>query len=1169
METAPLKSFATWARTELITQVSARIAAVLAPASPERTENPRAIRALETDIVKAGGDAKGKDAVADKVAYTWFNRIIALRFMDANGYTNAGVVSPVAGQTVGQPEVLADAKRGTFDPDVVNAKIAKDVTGLLDGTRSSTDPQGEAYTLLLAEYSRFWNKSMPFMFEREGDYTELLIPSNLLADESVLTRAVTTMTSAVCKDVEVIGWLYQFYISERKDEVFAAFQKKQRASAADIPAATQLFTPHWIVRYLVENSVGRLWMLNHPESRLVDQMDYYIAPVDEETDFLKLTGPEELTVIDPACGSGHMLTYAFDLLFSIYEEEGYSPSEIPSLILVHNLYGVEIDPRAGALAAFALTMKARARQRAFLAKGINPNICVIEAISFDHDQLDFLVSPDGNRSDEEAFWNSFTEADTLGSLVQPGTLCTPVLKANLDALGEDLITSDAIRRATRVIDQARYLSQRYCVVVANPPYMGSANMSSGLEDFIRDNLSDAKADLFAAFIDRAVTLAVRGGLVAMIAKQNWLFRPTFAALRSKILSSHQLEQVAHFGAAAFDSLSGEVASTAAFVLTLSGRSERTCWFARLTNGENEAAKDAALCAAIHNDKGVYWRKVSEFLKIPGAPVCYWISDAGLKALSNGPYLGDVLHPRQGLVTGDNARYLRLWWEVSRGSSNRESHSRDEALESGKRWYPYNKGGGSRRWYGHDEYLVDWYRDGNEIQTTLHPSGARVRATNFNLDFIFKEAVSWSDITTRGLALRYSPPGFLFDATGLCAFPRGDRSAIYLALAFVNSTFGSEFADLLNPTHHFKPGDFARLPLPDLKSLAIQDEVERAIDIARDDWQTEETAPGFAALVPALANGRVSEWVSSYRDIGETWTNELWKIEQSLQDQVAAALGNTDGHAGKVDRRSVTLRGNAQYMYGSSANYEADARRGVVENLVSYSIGCIFGRYGLDKSGLILADQASTIEDYLTKVPRPSLTPDVDNVIPVVDGDWFEDDIVARFREFLRAAFGVDHFEENLRFIEESLGVKSLRDYFITRGGKSKFYEDHVKRYKKRPIYWMFSSPKGSFNALIYMHRYTPSTVSTVLNEYLREYEAKLEASLHNLEREANSDSTPRQQAAAAKEAERLRKILVELSEYEHEVMYPLASEQIAIDLDDGVKSNYPKFGSALKKIQGL
>lgn len=440
METAPLKSFATWARTALIREVTARVAVVLAPASPERVEQRTAVEALEKAVGAAGGGDKGKAAVADRVAYTWFNRIIALRFMDANGYTGIGVVSSQAGVETGQPEILAEAKRGNIDAAVVGTKTRETVKALLNGTRRSDDAQGEAYALLLADYCRFWNHTMPFMFEREGDFTELLIPANLLADDSVPSRAAKVLTTEVCQDVEVIGWLYQFYISERKDEVFAGFKKNKKAGADEIPAATQLFTPHWIVRYLVENSLGRLWMLNHPESRLVDQMDYYIAPGDEETDFLKISKPEELKVIDPACGSGHMLTYAFDLLYAIYEEEGYAPSEIPGLILIHNLYGTEIDPRAGALAAFALTMKAAAKRKLFLKNPVEPNICVIEPISFSPDELDYLVTKDGDRHVEEAFWNQFAEAGTFGSLIQPNPALIDRLGRHLETVNEALRT---------------------------------------------------------------------------------------------------------------------------------------------------------------------------------------------------------------------------------------------------------------------------------------------------------------------------------------------------------------------------------------------------------------------------------------------------------------------------------------------------------------------------------------------------------------------------------------------------------------------------------------------------------------------------------------------------------------------------------------------------------
>ncbi|WP_259614235.1 BREX-1 system adenine-specific DNA-methyltransferase PglX, partial [Microbacterium paraoxydans] len=475
MDTKPLESFAKTARRELIAAVSAQASAVLAPGSVARTERADTVRRLESEIA-----AHSHEHVIDKVAYTWFNRLIALRFMDAKGYTGAGVVSPAHGQVHGQPEILANAKRGDIDADIVTSSATRDaILGLLDGTRRSTDAEGEAYALLLTEYCRYWHKSMPFMFEREGDYTELLVPAGLLTDGGIVARARNVLTEGVCDDVEVIGWLYQFYISERKDEVFAGFKKNKKAGADEIPAATQLFTPHWIVRYLVENSVGRLWMLNRPASRLLDSMDYYIEPVDEETDFLVLSGPEELSVIDPACGSGHMLTYAFDLLYAIYEEEGYAPSEIPSLILTHNIHGTEIDPRAGALAAFALTMKARAKDRRFLARDVKPSICVIEPIRFGVDEIQLLTADVVHESADEAFWNQFEHADTFGSLIQPDLGPLSAVADSLEHFDEadSLLFADAVGRARKLVRQVEVLSAKYAVVIANPPYMGSKQMN--------------------------------------------------------------------------------------------------------------------------------------------------------------------------------------------------------------------------------------------------------------------------------------------------------------------------------------------------------------------------------------------------------------------------------------------------------------------------------------------------------------------------------------------------------------------------------------------------------------------------------------------------------------------------------------------------------------------
>lgn len=1159
MDTKPLERFATQARRDLLSSVDARATAALAAGSVARAEWPEAVRKLEAEIT-----AHGRAHVIDKVAYTWFNRIIALRFMDARGYTDAGVVSPAQGLAQGQPEILADAKRGNLDSDVVNNKTTADtIVGLLDGTRRSTDAESEAYALLLTEYCRHWHKSMPFMFEREGDYTELLVPTGLLADGAILSKARQALTEEVCEDVEVIGWLYQFYISERKDEVFAGFKKNKKAGADEIPAATQLFTPHWIVRYLVENSVGRLWMLNRPNSRLADQMDYYIAPVDEEPDFLKITRPEELTVIDPACGSGHMLTYAFDLLYAIYEEEGYAPSEIPSLILKHNLYGTEIDPRAGALAAFALAMKARAIQRTYFSKRIEPGICVIESISFDQEELNLLVDGVGE-SGEKAFWNQFADAATLGSLVNPDAALAARLafKAPTWDDEEDIIKSDITKRASRVLMQAEVLSSRYSVVVANPPYMGANSMGTVLAAFAKATYPKSRSDLFAMFTERCIELAARFGYIAMITMQTWLFLSTYEGLRAQTLSKTSPVTLAHLGARAFDTISGEVVNTAAFVLTKAVPRTARAKFLRLGSYNSEATKNAAMLMQVKSptdDANTFERTADFFRSLPGNPFAFWLDDSLSAAFQSDQSLKDVLRPKIGMRTGNNERFLRRWYEVSFRHIAQGSSDREAAQRTGLKWFPYNKGGGLRRWYGNQDFVVDWYDDGRDIKAETLLKYPQLSADNLgwkisNEPWYFKEGITWSDITTTGFAARYTPPGFIFDVKGSSGFATGAPFEVLLAL--LNSTITHEYMAALNPSTTFNVGDIAKIPFISPSPGDTEQIVANSrtlIEIARQDWDAQETSLGFCgpALLVVNETVRLDDWVTSVRAFWANRAKEAAALEERNEDLLRAAYHYSPTHQ-TVGFEALALD-----------NVRLD-RADLIVDLVSYAVGCMFGRYSLDRPGLFLADQGTTIHEYFEAIPSPRLRPDADNVIPFVDDGWFEDDIVERFREFLQVAFGKEHFEENLRFVEESLGVKTLRDYFITKAGKSRFYDDHVQRYKKRPIYWMFSSPKGSFNALVYMHRYNPSTVSTVLNEYLREYRAKLEVALANADRAGAAGSTRDQ-----KEADRLRKVLAELGDYEHDVLYPLATQQIAIDLDDGVRANYPKFYPALRKIAGL
>ena len=605
MDTAKLKKFAQYARRSLIDQVSSKLILVLTDDSAARRENAEAVSKLEKQISE-----HGKEQVIEKIAYIWFNRFCALRFMDVNRYTRIGLVSPAEGQF--QPEILAEAKMGHIDEESVPEKIRQQIFALLGGTAPSQDPQAEAYRLLLVAACNDYHKAMPYLFERIADYTELLMPDDLLSGNSILAYTREAMTPDMCQDVEVIGWLYQFYISEKKDKVFDDLKKNKKITPENIPAATQLFTPHWIVRYLVENSLGRLWMLNRPNSTLFDKMEYYIHPEDVEIDFLRINKAEDLKIVDPACGSGHMLVYAFDLLYAIYEEEGVDPSEIPEKILTHNLYGIEIDERAGELAAFALTMKARAKQKRFFRKPVQPNICVLEKIeertTNEHEWteiIDQLIKTGVDRAALIHDLTLFSEADNFGSLLRP-RLRSSEVQAVLEALHNydqsvqipTFEYYETLSNIKQALKQADYLSPKYHVVIANPPYMGGKGMNGRMGAWVKVNYPDSKSDLFAMFIERNLELAVKKGAVAMITMQSWMFLSSYEKLRNSILDKHTIISMAHLGARAFDSIGGEVVSTTAFVLENAHHPEYKGAYVRLVDGNSEAEKQASFKAAL-------------------------------------------------------------------------------------------------------------------------------------------------------------------------------------------------------------------------------------------------------------------------------------------------------------------------------------------------------------------------------------------------------------------------------------------------------------------------------------------------------------------------------------------------------------------------------------------
>ncbi|APO85853.1 BREX-1 system adenine-specific DNA-methyltransferase PglX [Marivivens sp. JLT3646] len=1151
MDTNKLKKFAQEARRVLMGRVKTKLDLVLAEDSAARRERPAAVRDLENKIRELG-----KAQVIEQVAYTWFNRFTALQYMDMNGYNRVRVIAPAEGQT--RPEILSEATAGIFNEDLVSENTKNVVSGLLDGRSASNDPENEAYRHLVVSACNYWHKSMPYMFEKILDFTELLMPEDLLSATSILTSLREVMTEDVCKDVEVIGWLYQFYISEKKDDVFAGLKKNQKITPENIPAATQLFTPHWIVRYLVENSLGRLWMLNRPQSKLAEQMEYYIKPEEPETDFIKIGKPQELKICDPACGSGHMLTYAFDLLHAIYEEEGFDPKDIPEFILEHNLTGIEIDERAGSLASFALAMKAAEKlgRRRFLRMETKPEICVLQNVSFEPSELQDIEAMVGRSlftADLRATLTQFEQAKNFGSLIIPKLKdpqeCLRVIEAQ--DLGGDMFRAKLRERLLTVLRMSEALSSKYHVVVANPPYMGGKGLNGQLGDFLKNEYKDVKSDVFSAFMVRNTYLAVKGGQLGFMTPFVWMFISSYEKLRIFLLEQKTITSLIQLEYSGFD---GATVPICTFTIENKHCPEFRGGYVRLSDfrgAKNQAPK--TLEAVQNPNCGWFYRaSANDFEKIPGSPIAYWVSQNERQLYSSGHLLAKTAMPRKGIDTGENAQFLRLWFEtpIHRFTSF-----------GGEKWTPYNKGGEFRRWYGNREWVVDWENEGQEIKARL---GWKSRKPTIrNEAFFRREGFTWTTISSGGFSARYTPADSLFDNGGCTLF--ADQNLLKLG-AFLNSTVMSRYLEFLSPTLNFQPGDIGTaLFLPACLESNISS--QQSVNLSKSDWDAYETSWEFTTLPLLSSDHRGANIAETYAKLRSHWqsmTDEMQRLEEENNKIFIDAYGLQDELTPEVPIDEITLTCNPHYRYGGNmTNEEREARllSDTMAEFLSYAVGCMFGRYSLDKPGLVLANQGETLADYLAQVPEPTFEPDEDNVIPMLDGDWFSDDITERFRKFLRVTFGEEKFQENLRFIETALG-KDIRKYFT-----KDFYGDHVKRYKKRPIYWMFSSPKGSFNALIYLHRYNRDTVSVLLDRYVREFKVKLSAQKSAYERvEISSDASQGEKTKAIKEIQKINSIIEELDAWERDVIFPLASQRIEIDLDDGVKANYPKFGTALKSI---
>ena len=1147
MDTNALKKFAQAARNLLIDQVTAKLAVVIDPASAARRENPAAMKSLDAAIAQIG-----KQQVIEQVAYTWFNRFTALRFMDVNGYTNPRVVSPEGDAT--RPEILAEAMAGNL-PEGAPATIA----ALLDGRSPSRDPQGEAYRLLLVHACNAWHKPMPFLFEKVGDYTELLMPEDLLSPTSILARLRDAMPEDDCKDVEIIGWLYQFYISEKKDQVFAGLKKNQKITAENIPAATQLFTPHWIVRYLVENSLGRLWLLNRPGSKLAERMDYYIAPEERETDFLKIGKPEEIKVCDPACGSGHMLTYAFDLLYAIYEEEGYEADRIPALILQHNLTGVEIDDRAGALAAFALAMKAAARlgRRRFLRMAAKPDIVVLQNVTFTPAEMQDVAAVVGRdlfTGDLRETLLQFEQAKNFGSLIVPRlrdpTETLRVVEAR--DFGGDLLLKEVQERVVAVLRMAEALSPKYHVVVANPPYAGAKGLNEDLSSFIVGSFPEGKNDLMTSFISRATVLSNNSTLMAFVTLDSWMFISSFEEFREWLSRKNSIMGMMHVGWNCFPE--GHVYNRGTAFVVRTGVAGKSGCYIDLSDVPATVDKRSFFRGEWERPANRFHASLSEFSDVPGKPLAYALSAGIIGAYHRKEFISTYFFSDGLTKTGDNERFLRFNWELA--SSQRD----DENC-----YRTCIKGGESRKHFGNTDVSVDWRPQSRDHYRRDH-------VARISPEYLWnRDGITWTKVSSKGPTFRWFQPGMIAETGGPSVFLRDgvEDTFKFGTIGFLNSKVSMEILERLSPTINVQTNDVLNLPVIAEALSSAHGTTEQIISLSQTDWAHSERTRefvGFPLLTPEHRAGTLEATYARLRAHWQGMTDEMQRLEEENNRIFIEAYGLQDELTPEVPIEEITLTCNPAYRYGVKASEEereTRLRADTMAEFLSYAVGCMFGRYSLDAPGLVLANQGETLADYLARVPDPSFLPDEDNVIPVLDADWFADDIVDRFRKFLRVTFGEAHFRENLAFIEAQIG--DIRKYF-TRG----FYEDHVKRYKKRPIYWMFSSPRGTFQALIYMHRYRPDTVSVLLNDYLREFIRKLEAERARLEKLSDDPAaTQTQRTKALKDVGVIAKQLAELEEWEREVIFPLAQAKIEIDLDDGVKRNYPLFGAALKPIKGL
>lgn len=1123
------------------------------------------------------GAEKGYNAVMEEIAYTWFNRLIALRFMEVNDYLPSGI------------RVLSSVDKGRAEPDAVREADRLDYVDQDKIAEYRDSSSQELYKYILVSQCNALSSILPGMFEKIGDYTELLLPDALYSKGGIVHDLVHGIVEEDFRDqVQIIGWLYQYYISEKKDEVFAGLKKNIKINKETIPAATQLFTPEWIVRYMVENSLGRLWLEHCPPSMacgnaadaLREHWAYYIDEAEQDEAVEKqlrelrrqytFDNPAQIKIIDPCMGSGHILVYAFDVLHQIYLSQGYAGREIPNLILQNNIYGLDIDKRAAQLAYFALMMKARSYNRRFFRQESIPGAhvhAVIESDGAQRHHLEYMGQemPEAERrqcrDDLSYLISFFSDAREYGSILKiDRTLDYDQLRRFVEDchLGQLDIYTEGIDQTERILLEilsvAEIMTQKYDVVVTNPPYMGSSGMGAKLSEYVKKEYPDSKSDMSTVFMERTLDICKQNGFMAMINIPVWMFLSSYEKLREKLLKSNTIVNMLHFGRGVFGSDFG----TTAFVI------EKAYNYAYKTTYRKLYLKQGAVDSLEQKEKwffsniGKYIVTQENYKRIPGLPIAYELSGKAILPFTKNPVLKDIASPKAGLATGDNESFQRNWFEVAVFNIGFNYTDVDETHSGQHKWFPCNSGGAFRKWATNDELVVDWQYDGKRIRGFRNPAG-KLAARPQNTRYYFKRGLTWNKISASKFTVKYKDSGSIFDDTSRLAFVEDESKLLYI-IGFLCSNVCFEYLRILNPSMSFINSDLERLPIvfSQVHFEIIDDLVAQNIAISRTDWDSFETSWDFKthplithrqyktlcgepSVEGVRRNGSIDLSYNAWKHFTEMQFKRLKSNEEELNRIFIEIYGLQDELTPEVEDKDVTIR---------KAGLQRDIR-----SFISYAVGCMFGRYSLDEPGLVFAGGEFDMASYKTFLPEN------DNILPIGANDYFDDDIVVRFVDFVRVVFGEDTLQESLDFIADALypngsgtSREKIRRYLL-----NDFYKDHVKTYQKKPIYWLFDSGKQSgFKALVYLHRYDKFTVARVRTDYLHPLQRKYESEIGRLEMLTGVTEKAGEKAAYRKEIEVLRKRIEECLVYD-QVMAHIAHQAIELDLDDGVTVNYAKF----------